>query len=113
MHPGDLSPDLLVLDSVPGLSVVFHDLPRTAATLPIDQVKNHIPLFRTVAQIGQVVDDHDPGTGLDGRELDVLDDGFFIMLHADTLRINLRPEEIVGKHVPESHLPVEATSAYA
>jgi hypothetical protein len=35
------------------------------------------------------------------------------MLYADTLRINLRPEEIVGKHVPESHLPVEATSAYA
>jgi|GEM_PF-6156663 len=51
--------------------------------------------------------------GLDGRELDVLDDGFLIMLHADMLRIDLRPVEIVGKHLPESHLPVEATSAYA
>ncbi len=51
--------------------------------------------------------------GLDGCELDVLDDGFFVMLYADTLRIDLRPVEIVGKHVPESHLPVEATSAYA
>lgn len=35
------------------------------------------------------------------------------MLHADMLRIDLRPVEIVGKHLPESHLPVEATSAYA
>jgi hypothetical protein len=35
------------------------------------------------------------------------------MLHADMLRIDLRPVEVVGKHLPESHLPVEATSAYA
>jgi hypothetical protein len=35
------------------------------------------------------------------------------MLYADTLRIDLRPVEIVGKHMPVSHLPVEATSAYA
>jgi len=45
MHPGDLSTDLLVLDPVPGLSVVLHDLPRSAAALLIQLVKNHIPVF--------------------------------------------------------------------
>lgn len=39
MHPGNLPIDLFVFDRVPGLTVVFHDLHRTTATLPIDPEK--------------------------------------------------------------------------
>jgi len=45
MHPGNLSTDLLVLDPVPGLSVILHDLPGATASFKIDLVKNHIPVL--------------------------------------------------------------------
>jgi len=45
MNPGDLSTDLCILDPVPGLSVVFHNLPGPAAAFLIQLVKNHIPVL--------------------------------------------------------------------
>ena len=45
MHPGDLSTHLFILDPMPGLPVILHNLPRPATTLRIYLVKNHVPFF--------------------------------------------------------------------
>ncbi len=45
MHPGDFPTDFFILDPMPGLPIIFHDLPRTAATLRIYLVEDHILTF--------------------------------------------------------------------